>query len=33
MNYCIVLNEGTNNAAIAEWNNPDPSNKYTPAKY
>ena len=28
-----VLNEGTNNAAIAEWNNPDPSNKYTPAKY
>ena len=33
MNYCIMLNEGTNNAAIAEWNNPDPSNKYTPAKY
>ena len=29
MNFCIVRSEGNNNAAILEWNNPDPSGLYT----
>lgn len=33
MNFCIVNNEGTNNAAVKDWNNPDPADKFTPAKY
>ncbi len=29
MNICIVQTEGNSNAAIKDWNNPDPSGKYT----
>lgn len=29
MNWVIVRNEGTNNKAVKEWNNPDPSDCYT----
>lgn len=30
MNYCIVKTEGNNNKAVTEYNNPDPSDTYTP---
>lgn len=30
MNYCIVQTEGNNNKAVTEYNNPDPSDTYTP---
>lgn len=30
MNFCIVLTEKNNNKAIIDWENPDPTNKYTP---
>jgi hypothetical protein len=30
MNYCIVLTEKNNNKAIVDWENPDPTGKYTP---
>lgn len=30
MNYVIVQTEGNNNSAVKEWNNPDPSDLYTP---
>lgn len=33
MNICIVSSEGTNNLAVKEWNNPDPSDKYTSLKF
>lgn len=31
MNYVIVRNEGTNNKAVKNWNNPDPSDCYASA--
>jgi hypothetical protein len=30
MNFVIVQTEGNNNSAVKEWNNPDPSDLYTP---
>lgn len=30
MNFCIYRTEAENNTALAGWNNPDPSNAYTP---
>lgn len=30
MNFCILRTEGQNNEAILKFNNPDPSDKYTP---
>lgn len=31
MNFCIVITEANNNAALVGWNNPDPSDLYEPA--
>ncbi|MBR4366793.1 MAG: RagB/SusD family nutrient uptake outer membrane protein [Bacteroidaceae bacterium] len=30
MNFVMVQTEGNNNSAVKEWNNPDPSDLYTP---
>ena len=32
MNFVIVQTEENNNAAVNGWNNPDPSDKYTPVQ-
>jgi hypothetical protein len=30
MNFCIVKTEKENNSAVKNWENPDPTDKYTP---
>jgi hypothetical protein len=30
MNFCIVKTEKENNSALIDWENPDPTDAYTP---